>query len=96
MEIFGTGTIAARALSGIFSVACLPLAWRVGRRVGGHTVANSFLVLMALSPFAVQYATEARMYSMTMLLVLAGGLALANLLERPSRGLCVAVGLTAT
>lgn len=84
MDVFGTGTIAVRALSGLFSVACLPLAWRVGRRVGGHTVATSFLVLLALSPFAVQYATEARMYSMTMLLVLAGGLALANLLERPS------------
>jgi hypothetical protein len=84
MEVFGTGTIAVRALSGLFSVACLPLAWRVGRRVGGHTVAASFLVLLALSPFAVQYATEARMYSMTMLLVLTGGLALTNLLERPS------------
>jgi mannosyltransferase len=94
MEVFGTGTIAVRALSGLFSVACLPLAWRVGRRVGGQVVATSFLVLLALSPFAVQYATEARMYSMTMLLVLAGGLALANLLERPSsRGLTAAVAL---
>ena len=93
MELFGAGTIAVRALSGVFSVACLPLAWRVGRRVGGRTVATSFLVLLALSPFAVHYATEARMYSMTMLLVLAGGLALANLLERPSLGLSVVVGL---
>ncbi len=91
MQIFGDGTIAVRALSGVCSVACLPLAWRVGERVGGRTVATSFLVLLALSPFAVQYATEARMYSMAMLLVLAGGLAIANLLERPSRGLCVAV-----
>jgi hypothetical protein len=93
MQLFGDGTIAVRALSGLFSVACLPLAWRVGERVGGRTVATSFLVLMALSPFAVQYATETRMYSMAMLLVLVGGLAIANLLERPSLGLCVAVGL---
>ena len=93
MQFFGSGTIAVRALSGVFSVACLPLAWRVGHRVGGRTAATSFLVLLALSPFAVQYATEARMYSMAMLLVLAGGLALANLLERPSRGLSVAVAL---
>jgi mannosyltransferase len=91
MQLFGEGTIAVRALSGVCSVACLPLAWRVGERVGGRTVATSFLVLLALSPFAVQYATEARMYSMAMLLVLAGGLTIANLLERPSRGLCVAV-----
>lgn len=93
MQLFGDGTIAVRALSGVCSVACLPLAWRVGERVGGRTVATSFLVLLALSPFAVQYATEARMYSMAMLLVLAGGLAIANLLERPSRGLCGAVAL---
>jgi mannosyltransferase len=91
MQIFGSGTIAVRALSGLCSVACLPLAWRVGKRVGGRTLAQAFLVLLALSPFAVQYATEARMYAMAMLLVLAGGLALANLLERPSRGLSAAV-----
>ena len=93
MRIFGSGTIAVRALSGVCSVACLPLAWRVGKRVGGHTVATAFLVLLALSPFAVQYATEARMYAMAMLIVLAGGLAVANLLERPSPGLSAAVAL---
>ena len=93
MELFGTGTIAVRALSGICSVACLPLAWRVGHRLGGRTAATSVLVLLALSPFAVHYATEARMYSLAMLLVLAGGLALANLLERPSKGLSAAVAL---
>jgi mannosyltransferase len=93
IDLFGSGTIAVRALSGVCSAACLPLAWRVGRRVGGHTVATAFLVLLSLAPFAVQYATEARMYSMGMLLVLAGGLALANLLERPSLGLSVTVAL---
>jgi mannosyltransferase len=93
IRLFGTGTIAVRALSGVFSVACLPLAWRVGRRLGGRTLATAVLVLLALSPFAVQYATEARMYSMAMFLVLAGGLALANLLERPSLSLTIAVGL---
>jgi len=93
IQVFGSGTVAVRALSGLCSVACLPLAWRVGKRVGGHTVATAFLVLLALSPFAVQYATEARMYAMAMLIVLAGGLAVANLLERPSLGLCAAVAL---
>jgi hypothetical protein len=93
MQLFGSGTIAVRALSGICSVACLPLAWRVGKRVGGRTLAQAFLVLLALSPFAVQYATEARMYAMAMLLVLAGGLALLNLLERPSPALSAAVAV---
>jgi len=93
MEIFGTGTIAVRALSGLCSVACLPLAWRIGKRLGGQTAATAALVLLALSPYAVQYATEARMYSLAMLLVLAWGLALANLLERPSLGLSAAVAV---
>lgn len=93
MELFGTTTVTVRALSGIFSVACLPLAWRVGLRLGGRTTATAVLVMMALSPFAVHYATEARMYSLAMFLVLAGGLALANLYERPSLRLGVAVAL---
>jgi mannosyltransferase len=93
IRLFGTGAVAVRALSGVCSVACLPLAWRVGRRLGGRTAATAVLVLLALSPWAVQYATEARMYSMAMLLVLAGGLALANLLERPSLWLSAGVAL---
>ena len=93
IRLFGTGTVAVRALSGVCSVACLPLAWRVGRRLGGRTAAIAVLVLLALSPWAIQYATEARMYSMVMLVVLAGGLALANLLERPSLWLSAGVAL---
>jgi mannosyltransferase len=93
MRLFGQGTIAVRAFSGLCSVGCLPLAWRVGRRLGGRTAATATLVLLALSPWAVQYATEARMYSLAMLLVLAGGLALANLLERPSWWLGAGVAL---
>ncbi|HEV7862566.1 MAG TPA: glycosyltransferase family 39 protein, partial [Acidimicrobiia bacterium] len=83
-DIFGTGTVAVRAFSGLCSVACLPLAWRIGGRLGGRTAATAAVVVLATSPFAVHYATEARMYSLAMLLVLAGGLALANLLERPT------------
>jgi len=93
IRVFGQGTIAVRAFSGVCSVACLPLAWRVGRRLGGRTAATAALVLLALSPWAVQYATEARMYTLCMLLVLAGGLALANLLERPSWWLGAGVAL---
>jgi hypothetical protein len=93
MRVFGQGTISVRAFSGVSSVACLPLVWRVGRRLGGRTAATAALVLLALSPWAVQYATEARMYTLCMLLVLAGGLALANLLERPSWWLGAGVAL---
>ena len=83
-EVVGTGTIAVRALSGLFALATLPLIWVAGRRVGGRRTAHAALVLMAVSPFAVRYATEARMYSMLMLLGLAGWLLFDDLLRRYS------------
>jgi mannosyltransferase len=81
-EIFGTGNLAVRALSGLFAVAVLPLIWVAGRRVGGRRTAHAALILVAASPFAVRYATEARMYSMVMVLALAGWLLFGDLLER--------------
>jgi mannosyltransferase len=80
--VFGTETFAVRALSGVFAVAALPLIWVAGRRVGGRRTAHAALVLLAASPFAVRYATEARMYSMMMVLGLAGWLLFDDLLKR--------------
>lgn len=65
---------AVRALSGIFGVAALPLVWLAGRRVGGSRTAWAAVLLLAWTPFAVRYSTEARMYSLVTLLVLAGHL----------------------
>ncbi|MDQ3896222.1 MAG: glycosyltransferase family 39 protein [Actinomycetota bacterium] len=95
MRVFGDGDLAVRSLAGLCSVASLPLAWVAGRRLGGRTVAWSAVLLLATSPFAVRYATEARMYSMVVLLVLAGYLAVTALLDRPgSRGAAAGVALT--
>ncbi|HEX2192595.1 MAG TPA: glycosyltransferase family 39 protein [Acidimicrobiales bacterium] len=80
--VVGTGTLAVRALSGIFALAALPLIWVAGRRVGGRATAHAALVLLAASPFAVRYSTEARMYSMLVVLALAGWLLFDDLLKR--------------
>ena len=93
MAVFGPGTVAVRALSGVFSVAALPLAWFAGRRLGGRGAANAALAILASAPFAVLYATEARMYSLLMLLVLAGGLVLDRVLEQPTPLAALALGL---
>jgi hypothetical protein len=66
MSVFGSGDVAVRALSGLFAVATLPLAWVIGRRRGGPRLGWLFTAVMALSPFALRYATETRMYSMLM------------------------------
>jgi mannosyltransferase len=83
MEVFGDGDFAVRALSGILAVASLPLAWIAGRRLAGQAGARWALVVVALSPYAIRYATEARMYSLVMLLVLAGYLVLSDALVDP-------------
>jgi uncharacterized membrane protein len=83
MDVFGIGDVAVRALSGVFSLATLPLAWLAGRRIGGKRVAWLTLLVIASSPYAFRFATEARMYSMVMFLVVAGYLALRNALDDP-------------
>ncbi|HEV3401759.1 MAG TPA: glycosyltransferase family 39 protein, partial [Acidimicrobiales bacterium] len=93
MELFGTSPMAVRALSGIFAVAAIPLVWVAGRRLGGPKVAVTAALLMAASPFAIQYGTEARMYSLVVLLTLAGWLAFDDLLRRFSWSRAVVLAL---
>jgi hypothetical protein len=87
MLVFGHSDIAVRALSGIVSVISLPFFWVAGYRLGGRAVAWITFFLALSSPFAINYATTARMYSLMILWTLLGFLALARALEdaRPTR-----------
>jgi len=85
MEIFGTGNIAVRGLSGVCSVATLPVMYLAGRRIASKRVGVAAVVITATSPFATHYATETRMYALLALLALLGYLALANAVQRPTR-----------
>jgi hypothetical protein len=105
MRAFGTGNETVRALSGVFGVAALVPAWFAGRRLdrrraregladpSSRTVAWATVLLLAASPFAIRYSTETRMYSLVMLLVFLGYLALARVFDRPSLGrlACLAI-----
>ncbi len=82
--VFGVSDLAVRSLSGVAGLGALPLAWYAGRRVGGITTAWLAVLVLASNPFAVRYATEARMYGLEILLVFAGILALRRALEKPS------------
>ncbi len=84
MQLFGASDLAARSLSGLFSIATLPMARAAGRRAAGPAGARAALLLLSTSPFAVYYATEARMHALVMLLVFAGYLLLQRALTRPS------------
>jgi len=83
MVAFGDGDLAVRALSGLASVATLPVVWLVGRRLGGRRAAWGAAIVLAVNPFAIRYATETRMYALVALEVALGLLAAVRALERP-------------
>ncbi|WP_100499347.1 glycosyltransferase family 39 protein [Geodermatophilus chilensis] len=92
-QFFGDGQNAVRALSAVFGIAALPVIAVAGRRLAGEAGAMASLLLLAVSPFAVYYSTEARMYSLVVLLVLLGFLALDGYLRAPGRVRGIAVAL---
>jgi mannosyltransferase len=93
MLIFGEGNFAVRALSGVFSVTSLVTIWFIARRLGGREVAWTATLLLGVSPFAVRYATETRMYSLLVLLTLLAILAYLRVIERPTIMRLIALGL---
>jgi len=99
MKLFGSGDWAIRALSTLFSAAALPLMWVAARRHGGRDLAIPAVLLLASSPFAIRYGSEARMYALLTFLALAGYLAVCSALERPTllrlAGVAAASGLLA-
>ncbi len=93
MEVFGEGNFAARSLSGVAVLATVPAVWLAGRRIGGDWTAWTAALLVATSPFAGLYATQARMYAVVILLTALGYLALTSVLARPSPARVVALAL---
>lgn len=91
IQVVGEGDVAVRSLSAVFGLAALPLMWIAGGRLAGPSGARWALVIGALSPYVVRYSTETRMYSLVMLLVLAGYLLVTDALTAPRPVRLVAV-----
>jgi mannosyltransferase len=91
MGWFGHSDVATRSLSGVVGVVTIPLAWLAGRRLGGPTAGWAAMLLVATSPFAMRYDTEARMYSLVVLLTVLGYLALDRSVRRPRAGNLIGV-----
>jgi 4-amino-4-deoxy-L-arabinose transferase-like glycosyltransferase len=92
MLVFGQSDFAVRALSGVVSVASLPLFWSAGRRFGGRRTAWVTFGLGLTSPFAIDYATTTRMYSFMIFWTLLGIGVLWRVLEEPTRQRRIALG----
>jgi 4-amino-4-deoxy-L-arabinose transferase-like glycosyltransferase len=92
MKLFGSSDLGVRSLSAVISVLTLPAAWLAGRTYG-RQAAWGALVLLASAPFAIYYGTEARMYSLVMLLTGLGFLALVRAMRTPRPANLIAVAV---
>jgi mannosyltransferase len=84
MAVFGTGDVAVRSLSGLCMAAAVVAVFFAARRLGGRQLAWLAVFVMAMNPFAVRYATEARMYALQVLLIACGIIVFQRAVERPT------------
>ncbi|MCC7008934.1 MAG: glycosyltransferase family 39 protein [Acidobacteria bacterium] len=83
--VAGTSEVAVRSLSLLLDVAAIVAAWRVASRLLGRDTGALAALLLALSPFRVEYAQETRMYALLGLLSTVSMGALLSLIAAPRR-----------
>ena len=93
--LFGQSEAALRGLSAVSSVVLVGLAFLVGRRLFDLPAGLAGAALVAVNPFQVYYAQEARMYAMLALWTVASTWALVVWLERQNRWPLALLALTA-
>ena len=62
-RLAGTSEFALRLPSAVFGIALVPVAWAIGRRLGGERTATALAALVAVHPLLVYYSQEARGYA---------------------------------
>lgn len=85
IAISGDSAFAVRALSALLGVLTVPIAYLIGCRLtdGDRIVGLLAALILALSPFHIRFAQEARMYSLLTLNVALATYALTRLLSDP-------------
>ncbi len=91
--VFGTGNVAVRSMSGMFMAGAVGATWFAARRLAGTRAAWIAAAVMVASPYAIRYSTEARMYSLEVLLVASGIVAFQRAMEKPSASRCFVITL---
>jgi len=61
---YGDTPYYARLLSALFGTVTIPMIYLIGKRISGDMVGLAAAVFLALSPFNIYYAQEARMYTL--------------------------------
>ncbi|HEV8339217.1 MAG TPA: glycosyltransferase family 39 protein, partial [bacterium] len=81
MRLFGSSEVAVRLPSVLASLGVVALTWRLARNIAGETAAAVAAAFIALSPFQIMSAQEARMYPFLTLFGLAASFALWSLAD---------------
>ena len=81
---FGTSDVAVRSMSGVFMLGAAVAIWFAARRLGGRQLAWLAAMIMLANPYAIRYATEARMYALEILLVACGIVIFQRVVDRPT------------
>jgi uncharacterized membrane protein len=85
MLLFGDSETAARLLSALFGILCLPVVYKLAAHLFGDATALLATALLALSRFHLEFSQEARMYSLLALLSLLSVYFFIKLLEGRGR-----------
>jgi len=75
IRLFGDGVQATHVLSLLCALACIPLAYLLGRRVFDRLTGWCCALLAAFNPFLTYYGQETRMYALVAMLSLVATLA---------------------
>jgi mannosyltransferase len=80
---FGQSEFAVRSLSTIFAVAAVPSSYLLGRRLFDNRTAALAAILLAVNSLFIEYAQEARSYTLTTLIAIWSWYTLLDLVDRP-------------
>jgi mannosyltransferase len=95
MSVAGRSEFALRFTALFWSVLLVPLVYLLGRRAFGTGTGTAAALLMAVSPFHIWYAQEARMYTLATFLGLLSSYLLLLALQKGRRSLWLAYTLAA-
>jgi mannosyltransferase len=83
--LLGTGATTVRMLSVLFAVSTVPVFYGLVARLYDHRTATVACALLVVNPFYVQYAQEARAYSLAMLFSVTTTYLFVRAVQTPSR-----------
>ncbi|MDQ6835708.1 MAG: glycosyltransferase family 39 protein [Actinomycetota bacterium] len=89
-KVFGAGPAALRAVSGLASLALVPIAYGATRELVSRRAGLVAAALMTVNPLAIWYGQEARSYMLLALFTGAAFWAFARALRAPSRRILAA------